>query len=83
MTALSTLTEWQLRSIEDLLSNDESSSDDDLQKYLVEQVDLTMGQAAAAMAYRPLYRDNIYIGHNTPIRAGAAAKPFDPREAQH
>ncbi|MEI2453077.1 hypothetical protein ABU614_06830 [Lysobacter firmicutimachus] len=58
-----------LQMVEEILSNDESSSDAELAQYLTE-VGLSDTQARDALAYRDLYRLNLWVAGCTPIRGG-------------
>lgn len=73
----STLTESQLRMIEDVLSNDESSSDEGLFEFFIEE-GIPVAPAREAVAYRDRYLTEIYQDDQTPIREGDNARRYDP-----
>lgn len=63
--------------VEEQLSNDEVSSDEEMLEYLIRN-DLTEEQARQALTYRDLYRNNIYLKGFTPICEGTEALRFNP-----
>lgn len=75
---LSTLSADQLGLVEDQLSNNDVSSNDELEALFMES-GLTQLQAIRALQYRDLYRHNFWMFDHTPIREGAYALAFDPR----
>lgn len=75
---LSTLSADELRFVEDQLSNNEVSSNDELEALFMES-GLTQLQATRALQYRDLYLHNFWMFDRTPIREGGYALAFDPR----
>lgn len=75
--AFSVLSDSQLRMIEDVLSNDESSSDEELVEFFVEE-GIPMTPARQAIAYRGQYLTEIYQEWQTPIRQGNNARRYEP-----
>ena len=69
---LSTLPEYLLALVEDQLSNNESSGDEELRDYFID-CGLSREQADRALSYRSAYT-HIYFGGATPIRMGAAIR---------
>ena len=74
---LGDITVKQLSFVEDQLSNNEVSSDKDLQKAFVD-AGMTEAQAKQALTYRTRYGFNIYAPGRTPILAGDEAYRFNP-----
>lgn len=66
-----------LRFVEDQLSNDEVSSDDELLAHFIDN-GLTPAQAWQALTYRTLYHLYSYLEGFTPIRQGEQALHFNP-----
>lgn len=69
---LSSLTKDQLAFVEHQLTNNEVSSDNDLQTLFVE-AGLTELQALRTIHYRPIYSQQIFREGSTPIVSGAYA----------
>lgn len=80
-SALSLLTEPLLDLVEDQLSNNDVSDDEEMVKFLVES-GLTEDQARRAMQYRTLYLTRIYQKDATPIRSGPHALYFDAHNSR-
>jgi len=78
---LSTITVDQFALIEDQLSNNEVSSDQEIHALFVES-GLTEAQASQALTYRSRYGRHIYLKGHTPILRGDEALRFDPRTAR-
>ncbi len=76
-TILSSLSATALRFVEDQLSNDESSSDQELLEHFVAN-GLTEEQGRQALTYRSQYLRNLYLEGFTPISKGAQALRFNP-----
>lgn len=74
----SELSEAQLYTIEDVLSNDESSSDEELFEFFIEE-GIPVAPARAALTYRDRYLANIYLDGHTPIRRGRDAWHYEPQ----
>lgn len=62
-----------LDAVEDMLSNDESSTDAELAQFLMD-IGLTEAQAKRAVSYRDVYRLNLWVGECTPIRSGVGLR---------
>lgn len=80
-TILSSVPESLLRFIEDQLSNNEASSDEELLDLLTGN-GLTEEQARQALTYRSQYLTYIYLDGFTPIRKADQAPRFNPRTRQ-
>lgn len=78
---LSNLSHSVLWFIEDQLSNNEFSDDDELKKCFMQE-GLSPEQADEALSYRDRYLNNIYVYGLTPIRHGSAARVYNPRTRQ-
>lgn len=78
---LSSLSASVLGFVEDQLSNNDVSSDDELLEHFVAN-GLTEAQARQALTYRDLYLGRIYLEGFTPIRTGAQALRFNPHSRQ-
>lgn len=76
-TSLLTLTSDLLRQIEDQLSNNEVSSDEELVEDFI-QAGLTEAQAREAIGYRDRYLVYMYHEDFTPIRTPGHALRFNP-----
>ncbi len=76
-TILSSITIAMLRLVEDQLSNNEVSSDQELLDYFV-ACGLTEVQARQALSYRSLYTRHIYLDGFTPILRGDEAIRYNP-----
>lgn len=63
--------------VEGQLSSDEMSSDEEMLEHFIGN-GLTQPQAEPALTYRNLYRNNIYVASQTPIRVGNQALRFSP-----
>ena len=74
---LASLPDSLLRLIEDQLSNNEVSSDEELRDYFIDS-GLTEGQARQALTFRGQYLGNIYLDGFTPIRLGNEALRYNP-----
>ncbi len=70
---LEAITLKQLRALEEVLANDENSSDEELRRYFIDELGLTDAQAGQALTYRSLYLLNIYLQGHGPIYAGKDA----------
>jgi hypothetical protein len=70
---LESITLKQLRALEDVLTNDENSSDEELHRYFIDELDLTDIQATQALTYRSLYLLNMYLQGHGPIFVGEDA----------
>lgn len=66
-----------LRFIEDLLSNDHDSGDEDLLA-LFQIIGLSDAQARRALSYRPQYRGKPFLNGSSPIR-GQGTQPTSVR----
>lgn len=77
----SALTEAQLRVIEDQLSNNESSTDEELFEFFIEE-GIPVTPARQAVALRDDYLNRIFEAGYTPIRAGENARFYDPQVRQ-
>lgn len=66
-SVFSVLTDTQLFMIEDLLSNDESSSDEEMIAFFIEE-GIPEAQARQALNYRDQYRLTFYLKGHGPIR---------------
>ncbi len=80
-TILITLPESLLSLVEDQLTNNEVSSDDELRNHFIAN-GLTEVQAQQALAYRDRYLINFYRAGFTPIRKGKEALKFNPNTRQ-
>ena len=78
---LASLPEPLLRLVEDQLSNNEVSSDEELLDHFVSS-GLTEAQARQALVYRSRYLCNIYREGFTPILKGNEALRFNPYSRQ-
>ena len=74
---LSSISIAALRLVEDVLSNDESSSDEELLDYFIAN-GLTEAQARQALTNRSQYLCNLYLSGSTPILKGAKALRYNP-----
>jgi hypothetical protein len=79
---LSSLTREQLDFVEDQLSNNEVSSNDELKDDFV-SAGLNVEQAKAALAYRDAYRLNMFHVEHTPLTCGDEAMRFDPHRGDY
>ncbi|WP_295040931.1 hypothetical protein [Salinicola sp.] len=73
----SALTETQLQTIEDLLANDESSSDEELIEFFISE-GIPEASARQALTYRDRYLTTIYLDGHTPIRLERDVWRYDP-----
>lgn len=80
-TTLSSLSASALRFVEDQLSNDDVSSNEELLEHFVSN-GLTEEQARQALTYRDQYLRHIYLEGFTPILSGAQALRFNPYSRQ-
>ncbi len=78
---LASLTASLLAFIEEQLSNNEVSSDEELVEHFVGN-GLTEAQARQALTYREQYLSRIYLEGFTPIQKGREALHFDPHSRQ-
>lgn len=76
--AFAALTETQLHMIEDLLSNDEISSDEELITFFISE-GIPEATARQALTYRDRYLTTIYGNGHTPIRLEHDAWRYDPQ----
>lgn len=74
---LASLSASLLRLVEDQLSNNEVSPDEELLDHFVSN-GLTEAQARQALTYRDLYPMHIYLEGFTPILKGAQALRYNP-----
>jgi hypothetical protein len=74
---LESITLKQLRALEDILSNDDNSSNEELRRHFVDQFGLSEDQAKQALTYRPLYLLNMYLQGHGPILIGEDAPTSD------
>ncbi|MDF9434622.1 hypothetical protein R5R73_02040 [Salinicola sp. LHM] len=77
----SALTESQLRTVEDVLSNDETSTDEELLEFFIEE-GIPVTPARQAVSLRDDYLTRIFEEGYTPIRAGENARFYDPQSRQ-
>lgn len=77
----SALTEEQLRMIEDQLSNNESSTDEELFEFFIEE-GIPVTATREAVSLRDDYLTRIFEEDYTPIRAGENARFYDPQARQ-
>lgn len=70
-----------LRLVEDQLSNNEVSSDEELLDHFISD-GLTEEQARQALTYRDQYLANLYLDGFTPILKGSEALRFNPYSQQ-
>ncbi len=78
---LSSITIAMLRMVEEQLSNDEFSSDQELIDQFTTN-GLTSAQAQQALTYRSSYLRHIYLDGFTPILKGEQALRFNPESRQ-
>ncbi len=78
---LATLPESLLRFVEDQLSNNDVSPDDELLDHFIAN-GLTDEQARQALTYRDRYSANIYLDGFTPIRKAGEALRLNPHTRQ-
>jgi hypothetical protein len=78
---LASLSVSSLHLVEDQLSNNEVSSDEELLDYFISN-GLTEVQARQALTYRNRYLTNIYLDGFTPILKGAQALRYNPYRRQ-
>lgn len=76
--AFSALSETQLHTIEDLLTNDEASSDEELIEFFISE-GISEIPARQALAYRDRYLTTIYLNGHTPIRLERDVWRYDPQ----
>ncbi|MEA9585950.1 hypothetical protein VC279_06440 [Xanthomonas sp. WHRI 10064A] len=74
---LAALSPSLLAFVEASLSNDETSSDDEMREHFVRS-GLTKEQARQALTYRDQYLDHVYLEGFTPITSADEALHFDP-----
>jgi hypothetical protein len=77
---LAPLTPAQLAWVEDQLSNNDVSDDDELHDLFLEE-GLSEAQAMRALSYRSAYALNMFLDGHTPILKGDEALRFDPQKA--
>jgi len=78
---LASLPASSLRLVEDQLSNNEVSSDEELLDHFISD-GLTEEQARQALTYRDQYLANLYLDGFTPILKGSEALRFNPYSRQ-
>ena len=78
---LSSLPDSLLCLVEDLLSNNDVSPDEELLEHFLSR-GLTEIQARHALSYRDQYLTYIYLDGFTPIRLGSEALRYNPRSRQ-
>lgn len=78
---LAALSPSLLALVEGRLSNDEVSSDEEMQEYFISN-GLTEEQARQALTYRDQYFNNIYLDGFTPITTADEALHFNPHTRQ-
>jgi len=66
------LTPLILENIEDQLANNDTSSDEEMFDFLLEELDLTVEQAEAAIALRPQYMGRVFLSGNSPLYQDAS-----------
>lgn len=71
------LTDSQLQTIEDQLSNNEIANDEELVAFFVDE-SIPEGVAETAIGFRGQYLTEIYQAGFTPIRAGSQARRYNP-----
>ena len=74
---LGDITVQQLALVEDQLTNNEDSPDEELLALFIES-GMTEAQGKQALTYRTRYRLNMYLSGSTPILAGDDAYRFNP-----
>ncbi|EIU1299071.1 MULTISPECIES: hypothetical protein [Pseudomonadota] len=78
---LAALSPSLLALVEGSLSNDEVSSDEEMQEYFISN-GLTEEQARQALTYRDQYLNHIYLDGFTPITSADEALHFNPHTRQ-
>jgi len=78
---LAALSPSLLKLVEGSLSNDEVSSDEEMQEYFISN-GLTEEQARQALTYRDRYLNNIYLEGFTPITSADEPLHFNPHTRQ-
>jgi hypothetical protein len=78
---LTSLPDSLLRFVEDQLSNNESSPDEELLEHFLSS-GLTEIQARQTLSYRDQYLAHIYLDGFTPIRLGSEALRYNPQSRQ-
>ncbi|WP_225789594.1 hypothetical protein [Pseudomonas sp. Marseille-P8916] len=73
----SNLSKKTLANIEDQLSNNEVSTDEELVDLFIEELDLTLDQAEAAIRLRDQYRIQIFLEGHGPLHQQDSVA-FDP-----
>jgi hypothetical protein len=68
-----------LDNIEDQLTNNEVSTDEELWDFFIEELDLTAEQADAAVALRPRYQGQIFLIGHSPLYQDKTVS-FDPKD---
>ena len=71
------LSKQTLANIEDQLSNNEVSTDEELVDFFIEELDLTLDQAEAAIPLRDQYRIKIFLEGHGPLHQQDSVA-FDP-----
>ncbi|MEX0297238.1 hypothetical protein AAH995_28705 [Pseudomonas putida] len=71
------LSKQTLANIEDQLSNNEVSTDEELVDFFIEELDLTLDQAEAAIHLRDQYRIQIFLEGHGPLHQQDSVA-FDP-----
>ncbi|QCI14095.1 hypothetical protein E6B08_23325 [Pseudomonas putida] len=73
----SNLSKQTLANIEDQLSNNEVSTDEELVDLFIEEMELTLDQAEAAIRLRDQYRIQIFLAGHGPLHQQDSVA-FDP-----
>ena len=73
----SKLSKQTLANIEDHLSNNEVSTDEELVDFFIEELELTLDQAEAAIRLRDKYRIQIFLKDHGPLHQQDSVA-FDP-----
>lgn len=73
----SKLSKQTLANIEDHLSNNEVSTDEELVDFFIEELELTLDQAEAAIRLRDKYRIQIFLKGHGPLHQQDSVA-FDP-----
>lgn len=68
-----------LDNVEDQLTNNEVSTDEELWDFFIEELDLTAEQADAAVALRPRYLGHIFLIGQSPLYQDKTVS-FDPKD---
>ena len=76
-TIFNNLSKQTLTNIEDHLSNNEVSTDEELVDFFIEELELTLDQAEAAIRLRDKYRIQIFLKGHGPLHQQDSVA-FDP-----